>query len=221
VRLASWVFVIAAVLGAIGVFLPSVELQLGGTSVSRRTRISLYTASRDRDLVRRLIAAYHTSSKRKLSGDLVRTVSPRVGGRVRSVLEDARDAMDMLDDTSDDDVRTAGAGFTAALAALLALDAVMILLVFPSLMRGTFRRGPLIGALVASLLATAIAGALHLACREAVWRANDEVGVTTVALAAGAYVIPLAALVNLAAAIALLRRRRPAAPTSAALRRPL
>ncbi len=219
-RLASWVFVIAAVLGAVGVFLPSVELQLGRKSVSKRTQISLYTASRDRELVRRLIAAYHTSSKRKLSGDIVRTVSPRVGGRVRSVLEDARDAMDTLDDTSDDDVRTAGAAFTAALAALLALDAVMILLVFPSLMRGTFRRGPLLGALVASLLATAIAGALHLACREAVWRANDEVGVPTVALAAGAYVIPLAALVSFAAAIALLRRRRHTAPMSAAVRRP-
>lgn len=220
-RLASWVFVIAAVLGAVGVFLPSVELQLGGKSVSRRTRISLYTASHDRELVRRLIAAYHTSSKRKLSSDIVRTVSPRVGGRVRSVLEDARDAMDTLDDTSDDDVRTAGAAFTAALAALLALDAAMILLVFPSLMRGSFRRGPLIGALVASLLATAVAAALHVTCREAVWRANDEVGVTTVALAAGAYVIPLAALVNLAAAITLLRRRRHAAPTSVALPRPL
>lgn len=219
-RLASWVFVIAAVLGALAVFLPSVELRLGGTSVSKRTQVSLYTASRDRELVRHLIAAYHASSKRKLSGDIVRTVSPRVGGRMRSVLEDARDAMEALDDTSDNDVRTAGIVFTAALATLLALDGAMILLVFPSLMRGTFRRGPLIGALAASLLATAIAGALHLACREAVWRANDEVGVTAVALSAGAYVIPLAALVNLAAAITLLRRRRHAAPTSVALRRP-
>jgi hypothetical protein len=192
VRLASWILVIAAVLGAVGVVLPSVELQLAGKSVSRRTQISLYTASRDRELVRRLVAAYHASSNRKVSGDLVRTATPRVGGRLRSALQDARDAMDTLDDTSDDDIRTAGTVFTVALAALLALDALMILLVFPSVMRGSLRRGPLIGALVASLLVTAIAIALHLACREAVWRANDEVGRTTVALAAGAYVIPLA-----------------------------
>jgi hypothetical protein len=213
VRLASWVFVIAAVVGAVGVLLPSVELQLGGKSVSRRTQISLYTASRDRELVRRLVVAYHASSKRKLSGDLVRTAAPRVGGRLRSALEDARDAIDTLDDTSDDDIRTAGTVFTVALGALLALDALTILMVFPSLMRASFRRGPLIAALVAAVLATAVSIALHLACREAVWRANDEVGRTTVALAAGAYVIPLAALVSLGAAIALVTRRPHAAPS--------
>ena len=207
-RVASWVFVLAAMLGAVGAFLPSVELQLAGKSVSRRTQISLYTASRDRDVVRKLLATYHASSKRQLGADVIRQVSPHVGGRVRSALEDARDAMDTLDDTSDDDVRTAGTVFTASLAALLALDGLMILLVFPQLMRGSYRRGPLVAALVASVLAAAVAVALHLACRHAVWQANDEVGRTTLVLAAGAYVIPLAALVGLGAAIALAARRR-------------
>ncbi|HZJ65831.1 MAG TPA: hypothetical protein VFD36_20110 [Kofleriaceae bacterium] len=206
-RVASWVFVLAAVVGAVGVFLPSIELQLAGKAVSRRTQISLYTASRDRELVRKLVVAYHASSKRQLGGEVLRKVTPHVGGRVRGALDDARDAMDALDDTSDDDVRTAAIVFTAALAALLALDGLMILLVFPQLMRGAFRRGPLIAALAASVLAAAIAVALHVACREAIWQANDEVGRTTLALAAGAYVIPLSALTGLGAAIALLVRR--------------
>src|SRR4029079_11805602 len=197
VRIACWVFVIAAVLGAIGVFLPSIEVQLGGQSVSPRTEISLYPGSRNRELARRLVAAYHASERRKLGRDIVRTVSPRVGGRVRSVLEDARDALDTLDDTRDDDVRTAGIVFTGALIALLAVDALMILLVFPPLMRGSFRPGTLIAALATSMVGTAIALALHLACRVVVWRANDEVGASTLALAAGAYVIPAAALVGL------------------------
>jgi len=67
VRVASWAFVLAAVVGAVGVFLPSIELQLAGKAVSRRTQISLYTASRDRELVRKLVVAYHASSKRQLA----------------------------------------------------------------------------------------------------------------------------------------------------------
>ena len=210
-RVASWVVVLAAVVGAVGVFLPSIELQLAGKAVSRRTQLSLYTASRDRELVRKLVIAYHASSQRQLGGEVLRKVTPHVGGRVRSALDDARDAMDALDDTSDDDVRSAAIVFTAALAALLALDGLMILLVFPQLMRGAFRRGPVVAALAASVLAAAIAVALHVACREAIWQANDEVGRTTLVLAAGAYVIPLAAITGLAAAIALLVRRGAAA----------
>lgn len=210
-RVASWVFVLAAVLGAVGVFLPGVELELAGKAVSRRTQLSLYTASRDRELVRKLVIAYHASSKRQLGGEVLRKVTPHVGGRVRHALDDARDAMDTLDDTSDDEVRTAGAVFTATLAALLALDGVMILLIFPQLMRGAYRRGVLVAALAASVLTAAIAVALHIACREAIWQANDEVGRTTLVLAAGAYVIPLAALLGLGAAIALLARRAAAA----------
>jgi hypothetical protein len=208
VRIAGWVFVIAAAVGAVGVFLPSIEVRLGGKSVSRRTEISLYTASRNRELARRLVVAYHASEKRKLGGDIVRTVSPRVGGRARSVLEDARDAMDALDDTRDDDVRTAGIVFTVALIALLAIDGLMILLVFPPLMRGSFRLPTLIAALATSVLGTAIALAMHLGCRIVVWRANDEVGTSTLALGPGAYVIPAAALLGFGAVIVLIRRRR-------------
>jgi hypothetical protein len=87
----------------------------------------------------------------------------------------------------------------------------MILLVIPQLMRASYRRGPLVAGLVTSVLAAAVAVALHIACRYAIWQANDEVGRTTLVLAAGAYVIPLAALLGLGAAIALVVRR-PATP---------
>ena len=208
VRVASWLFVLSAALGAVGVFLPSIELQLRGSSVSRRTQLSLYAASRDRELVRRVVAAYHHSARRQVGAEIVRTVSPRVGGRVRGALDDARDAMDTLDDTSDDDLGTAGTVFAITVWGLLGLDALMILIVFPQLMRGAYQRGRLIAALIAALVATAIALALHIACREAIWQANDDVGRTALGLAAGAYAIPLAALGALAAAIVLLRRRR-------------
>jgi hypothetical protein len=207
VRVIPWVFVLCTVLGAIGAFLPAVELRIAGQAVSKRTRLSLYAASTDRDLVRRFLAAYHGSHARKASGDLVRAVSPKVHGRARAALDDIRDAMDTLDDTSDADVRTAGIVFTATLWTLLGLDALMVLLVFTDLIRGSVRAGRLRLALAMSVLVAAIAVTLHLACRAAVWEANDEVGHAVLTLAVGAYLIPLAALAQLTAAIILAIRQ--------------
>jgi hypothetical protein len=215
VRVAGWAFVLCAALVAIGVFLPSIDVQLGGRAVTKRAQLSLYAASTDRELVRKLIASYHRSGKRQLGSELVRTVTPRASGRPRAALEDARDAMAALDGVSDDDARTAGTIFTVVLWTLLGLDAVMAGLVFGELMRGAYRRGRLIAALAASVVVAAIAVALHLACREAVWEANDEVGHTAVVLAAGAYAIPVAAVAGLVAAIVLVVRRPPTRSGSA------
>jgi hypothetical protein len=207
VRVAAWVFVLCTGLGAVAVFLPSVELQLHGAAVSKRAQLSLHTASTDRALVRRLLAGYRRSEHRRLGGALVREVTPRVTGRPRAALEDARDAMDTLDDVTDDDVRTAGTVFLVTLWTLIGLDAAMILLVFPPLMRGAFGRGRMAVALVAALAAAALGVALHVACREAVWEANDEIGRTALVLAPGAYVLPLAALSGLVSAVVLVARR--------------
>jgi hypothetical protein len=206
VRVASWVFVLCTALGAVAVFLPSVELP-GAGKVTRHAQLSLYTASTDRELVRRLFAAYHRNSKRQLGAALLHKVTPRASGRPRAALEDARDAMDTLDEVSDDDVRTAGTVFTIVLWTLLGLEVAIACLVFTELMRGGFRRGRLITALAGAVVVAAIAIALHLACREAVWEANDELGHAAVRLAAGAYVIPVAAVAALAAGIAVVARR--------------
>jgi hypothetical protein len=206
VRVASWVFVLCAVLGAVGVFLPSIELQVSGSSVSKRTDLSLYKVASDRERARWLLARYHGSSKRKVGADLLRKVSPHVGGRVRSAIGDARDAMDTLDDVSDDDLRTAGIALIATLSLLLGLEALITALVVNELVRGSYRRSRYIIALIASLLVTAIAIALHLACREAVWEANDEVSRTILSLGPAAYLIPITAIASLLLAIGIIRK---------------
>jgi hypothetical protein len=207
VRVASWMFVLCAVLCVIGVFLPSIQLRPGGAAVSKRVELSLYKVASDRAVARRLIAVYRASHHRQLGADLVHGVSSRVGGRARAALDDARDALTAVDDVSDDDVRTAGIALVAALCALLGLDALMVALVFGELMRGSRRRGRYIVVVVASVIAAAIAVALHLACREAVWQANDEVGRSALSLGPGAYVLPIAALAAFALAVLLVARR--------------
>jgi hypothetical protein len=207
VRVASWVLVVCAAFAAIGVFLPSIELRVRG-AVIKRADLSLYKAASDREAVRALLAAYRGSQHRKTAADVVRKVSPRVTGRARAALDDARDAMETLDDVSDADARHAGIALIAALVALLGLEAIAAALVFVEMMSGRFRRGRHAAALIAALLAAAVGVALHLVCREAVWQANDEVGMSALRLAPGAYVIPIAAIGALITAIALVRRRR-------------
>lgn len=210
-RVVSWAFVLCTLLGAIAAFLPSVEL--GSQVIGRHVKLSLYTASTDRAAVRKLLAVYHASEARQTGGELVRAVSPKLRGRAAAAIGDLRDAMDTLDDTSDDDVRTAGTIFTIALWTLLGLDALMIALVFRQLSRARYHRGALIAALVLSVLAAGVAVALAIACRVAVWEANDAVGATVLTLAAGAYVLPLAAIAGLILAVVLvILRRKLAAP---------
>lgn len=206
-RVAAWLVILATVLGGIAVFLPSLELRVAGRAVSRRTEVSLYRVARDRAVIRKLIAAYHRSEKRKLGERLIHAASPHVDGtlgrhlgKVREVFDDARDAMETLDDTSDDDVRLATTVFTGVLAALLGLDAVLVLLVVVPLVGG--RRGRTILTAFLALIVAAIAVALFLLCREVAWHANDEIGVSAVALTRAAYVLPAAAVLGLLAAVA-------------------
>jgi hypothetical protein len=211
VRVAGWAYVLCAALVAVAIFLPSLDLRVNGGPVSKRTERSLHQVSSDRALIHRMLVAYHGSAKRKVATKIVRAVTPRAAGRSRAALEDARDAMDTLDDVTDDDIKHAGTALTITLWALIGLEAALVLLVFPQLMSGTFRRGRLVLALLGALVIAAVAIALHLVLREAVWQVNDEVSHTILVLGPGAYALPLAAIAALIAAVVLVARR-PAPP---------
>lgn len=208
-RAVAWVVIVATVLGAIALFLPSLELRIAGKAVSRRTAVSLYKVAHDRALVRKLIATYHRSEKRKLGDRLIHAASPHVDGelahhlgRVRDAFDDTRDAMDTLDDTSDEDVRAATTMFTIIVWTLLGLDAVLVLVVAVPLIGGQGRRGGGVLTIASAFLIAAISIALHALCRVVAWEANDEIGHSAVALTAGAYLLPIAAVLGLVAAIA-------------------
>lgn len=212
VRVASWAYVLCAVLVAVAIFLPCLDLRAAGGAVSKRTERSLHQISRDRALIHRMLVAYHGSAKRKVGTKIIHAVTPRASGRARAALEDARDAMDTLDDVTDDDIKHAGTVLTITLWAVIGLEAALILLVFPQLMRGTFRRSRFVLALLGALVVAAVAIALHLVLREAVWQVNDEISHTILVLGPGAYAMPLAAIAALIAAVILVARR-PSPPT--------
>lgn len=212
-RVAAWLLVACAMLGAVSLFVPSFELQAHGR-ISKRAELSLYAAGQRREVMRRMLAGYRSTSHRKLGGEAVRKAAPRAGGRTREALEDVRDAMDTLDGLTDDDVRTAGIGLVAAVWTLVGLEAVLAGLVFVGLVRSGHRRGRLIGALIVAVVVAALASALHVGVQLAAWEANDEVGRNVVALAPGAYLLPAAALLGLVLAIGLVAKRAWRAPAS-------
>ena len=197
-------FIVCTLFGAIGVFLPSFEMHAGGVSLGRRTTLSLYQASTNREFARKLLYGYHRSSGKRVGAALTAALMPRVGSRMKSHLDDVRDAMSTLDDVSDDDAKTGAKVLVITVWSLLFLHFVMAALLFTDAANDVFRRGRVIGAGCLSLLLTGAAFAIHVIDRDAVWEANDEIGKSVFDLGLGAYMTPIAAAAGLVAVMFVL-----------------
>jgi len=203
-RAFAWAFIVCTVLGAVGVFLPSVGVRAGGVSLGRRASMSLYQATTRRDFARKLVIAYHHGAKTRIGGAVVAALSPKFAGRISSYFSDVGDAAKSIGEVADDDVDTVGRILTVTIWVFLALHAIMAAMVFGDAVEGTFRRRRIITALVVAVVVAAVAIAMHVVSREAVAEANDELGVGLLELGAGAYLTPIGALAALGSAIALL-----------------
>lgn len=212
-RVASWAVVICALIGATGLFLPSFELEIRGIALGRRASLSLYQAHEDRAFVRKMLGVYRRSKARS-AGEAI--TGAKLGDRIKSHfhLDDAHDALTSLDEISDEDIHDVGTILAIVIWSFLALELIVAGLVFLGTVRGSHRKAHVIGALVTTVVVVAVAIAIHIACREVAWEANDDLGAGAVGLAAGAYAIPIAAVGGLVAAIALVvqLRRGPVAP---------
>lgn len=207
-RIAAWAFVVCTVLCAAAVFVPAVELLVDGGTVSRRTSLSLYQVSTSRDVVRGYVRAYKRAPGHKLGVAVTGVLMPRVGKGLRSHLDNIRDAVTTLDEVEDRDVVTIGRILTATVWTLLALLAVMAGLIFSDTMRERYRPTRTFVVVGISAIVAAVAIAVMLAAREAVWQANDELGHEVLGVAFGAYMLPVTALGAVAAAGMLLVKLR-------------
>lgn len=218
VRLASWILIVAAAVTALGVFMPVIEAPLGGHVMTRRETLSLRAAAQNRKLVRELLAAYRGSHATKIGGAVLGQVVPHAG-RAKEYLGDANDAMETLSGISDAEVRQAGTALVALTWIMIGMCGLAIALVFFDTVNGRAHRGRAIGALALLVVVAALAVAIRIGCGLVVFEANDEVGRSVTCLAYGATVMPVAACVGVASAIALLvvgGRSRPRASLSAA-----
>ncbi len=202
-RLASWAFVACMLFGVIGVFLPSVQVEVSGTAVSHRATLSLYHAETNREVVRRWLQGYGRSQSKRIGGALVAVLLPHTKGAVNVHLDDVHSAMTDLEGVSDDDVKTAGLVLTAVLWTIIALHGLAGGLVVRGLVQGA-RRASVIVALMLTLVIAAVGVGLHVGWSAAVFEVNDEIGHDVLGLASGAWVSPVAGLGALGAMIVVL-----------------
>ena len=213
-RIASWLLVACCALAGLGVFFPAIEarpeLTAHASRIAHRTSLSLYQAASDRQLARRLLAAYRASRGQRVGMQLVSAMDLHARGRspftgrTIDALDDARDAMDTLGGISDDDAKTIGTAVAAAIWTFLIILGLIALLALAQAVSGRYSRGRIIVALVLTVIAGAMAVAMGLACKQVVFEVNDEVSYAVVELGRGAYLIPAGGVGALVAAVALL-----------------
>lgn len=197
-------FIVCAVMTALSVFMPVLDVPVAGVVISKRETLSLHGAASNRRLVRRLLAAYRHNSATRVGSAVLGKVTPHAGGRAKDYLEDAGDAMDTLSGISDDEAKQAGRALVALTWIVIGLCALMAALVFFDVVSGVYHRGRIIGALVIAVLIAAIAIAIRVGCGMVAFEANDELGAAAVELGVATIVMPAAAIGALLSSVTLL-----------------
>jgi hypothetical protein len=207
-RVASWVFVACAALGAAGMFLPALHVEGAGIA-GRKAAPSLFRLSRDRDVARRLLAHYR--SHRTWSEHAADTVLHHAEKRAKRLhVDDARDAMSTLDDITDDDIDHGTLALAILVWVFVALEALAAALAFAGAQGATTRRRA-----IAAVVVAAVVAAIAIAIRIGVGYAVGEIDVDEIGIGFAPIVTAAAAVTALAAAVITLvqheRGRRAAA----------
>ena len=204
-RALAWAFIVATVVSAVGVFLPSFSAeQVRGVSLGKHASLSLYQVTTKRELARAVVAANHAGARTPVGAAVLAVMSPRYAGKISSTLVDVGDASRTVDELGADDVGTLGTVLAVVVYGFLALHALVLALIFGDTIEDRFRRKRLIAALVVAVVVAGVAVAIYVISRTAVSEANAEIGVSVLRLGTGAYMTTIAALVALASAVALL-----------------
>jgi hypothetical protein len=198
------VFIVCAVVAALSVFMPVLDVPVAGHVMSKRETLSLHGAASNRRLIRKLLATYRHNNAARIGGALVGKATPHTSGRAKDYLEDAGDAMDALSGISDEDAKQAGRALLALTWIVIGLCALMTALIFFDVVTGVYHRGRIIGALVVALLVAALAIAIRIGCGMVAFEANDELGAAAVELGIATIAMPAAAIGAVLSGIALL-----------------
>src|SRR5262249_25266007 len=100
VRVACWLFVACAVVASIAMFVPAVQLEVGGAAVSHRTAESIFQIDTNKGFARRVLARYRESRGAHVGKQIMTHAMPHTGKTLRGHLDDVTSAMSTLDDVS-------------------------------------------------------------------------------------------------------------------------
>jgi len=201
---APWHPPIAAMLA---MFMPAVQLEVGGAVVSRRTTESVYQIQASEGFARSLLARYQASKRMHVGKRLASKIMPHAGKVLKGHLDDLTSAMSTLDDVSDDDVKTAAKVVAITLWTFLGLAFVGVALVFTDLVSGRYHKGRMVITTIISVVLAAAGIAIPIGLGVAASELNDDLGFEVIHLAFAAYLIPIAAVGGFVAMVAALVAR--------------
>lgn len=213
VRALAWLFVVCAVLGAVGLALPALTLRTPRGSVVKPPGVSMLQLAASRHRATRVVAVVQGSRARDVALALVDSVAGRSASKLHATAADVRGAVVDVGRISASDVSTAGTTLAVAVWGWLAMLVAMALLVFGDVVSGHRRRRRMLAAAALAAITTALAIGWHLALRLIVDEVADAAGTPLVQLGAGAYVTLVASIAGLLALLAVLvlaRRERSA-----------
>lgn len=204
-RVVGWIFVLCCLTGAAGLFMPALGVDNMPGFLSKKTSISIYTASTKREVAARVFAAYHKAPGKGIGHAIAKALIPRTGKTLGGFLDDVDSAASTLDEVSDSDIGIAGKALVAIVWILLALDVVAAIAMFRIAMdEAAPRPKRILVPLALSVLIGILVTGVMLVCREAVWQANDEVGKAILTVRGGAYLMLVTAIGAVGSAIAFL-----------------
>lgn len=184
----------------VGVFLPAGRLDLGGKYAAGHTSRSFFQIGKSTGAVRTFVARYQASTAKRIGAKALDKVAPHLPGRLRGDAGDVQDAMTTLDDLRDEDVKLVGRIVATTMWSLLALNLLVIALLYGTTEHT--RRLRVAAALAVSLVTALVAVAVCLVLRTVVAEANAEIEAPLFALRGGAYIMPATAVASFLATIA-------------------
>ncbi|MCW5806436.1 MAG: hypothetical protein KIT31_28995 [Deltaproteobacteria bacterium] len=215
-RIAAWAFVVCTAVSTIAIFIPAIELHVGGKRVGKTESMSLWDLNTSRDKLAALVASFRDSRVRKAGAKIAGKVADKVGGKLRDTARGVRDSLEGVDTVSDSDVKTAATVLSIATWTLLVLNLLALAALFGDTVKNRFRRWRAVLVTITTFFATGITIALGVGFSQAADQGNAELGRSLLTTRAGTYMMPLATIAAFAAAIVLLvqlvRAGKPAAP---------
>lgn len=190
------------VLVATGLFMPYVQLSIGGIALGGDTSVPLYSAASDVELAQSMATRIEASPAQRIADGLLSKLgkgSSRLSSRIADVQSALADVREVHEET---EINNVGTIIKISRNLFIGIIVLLAWLLLQSISQRTInRRRAIFTSILMSILGLACIG-LFFGVREGLVLANEEIGTNLLSLAWGAYMMLISASVGALASIA-------------------
>ena len=190
------------VLVATGLFMPYVQLSIGGIALGGNTSIPLYGAASDVELAQSMAARIEASPAQRIADGLLSKLG-RGSSKLSSRIADVQSALqDVREVHEESEINSVGSVIKISRNLFIGILVLLAWLVLQGMsQRSPNRRRAIFTAVLMTILGLASI-ALFFGVKEGLALANEEIGASLLSLASGAYMMLIAASIGATASIA-------------------